>query len=173
MRRGEILALQWNDLNMRTGELHISRQVYPVRGELQVSTPKTKSSVRTVVLPPSLTEVLKEYKKTVNTRWMFPSPVKEDSPRFPGAVRKRLHLILERAGCKKVRFHDLRPPWHWNTAWISKRSLPSSVTYRQQPRWIFVAISPTPCSNRRRSTSTATSAKQTLKCLGRKTHSRR
>lgn len=108
MRRGEILALQWNDLNMRTGELHISRQVYPIRGELQISTPKTKFSVRTVVLPPSLTEVLKEYKKMVNSRWIFPSPVKEDSPRFPGAVRKRLHLILERACCKEVRFHDLR-----------------------------------------------------------------
>ncbi|OGO92981.1 MAG: hypothetical protein A2Y17_07065 [Clostridiales bacterium GWF2_38_85] len=38
---------------------------------------------------------------------MFPSPVKEDSPRYPGTVRKRLQLILERAGCKKVRFHDL------------------------------------------------------------------
>ena len=39
---------------------------------------------------------------------MFPSPVSEDSPRDPAAVRKRLQIVLERAGCKKVRFHDLR-----------------------------------------------------------------
>lgn len=26
----------------------------------------------------------------------------------PGAVRRRLQIILERAGCKKIRFHDLR-----------------------------------------------------------------
>ena len=108
MRRGEILALQWNDLNFKNGELHISRQVYTAKGEAVISTPKTKSSVRTVVLPPSLLEVLKEYKQTVTSKWVFPSPVKEDSPRFPGAVRKRLQLILERADCKKVRFHDLR-----------------------------------------------------------------
>ena len=32
MRRGEIAALQWNDLNMQTGELHICRQVTVVKG---------------------------------------------------------------------------------------------------------------------------------------------
>ncbi len=37
-----------------------------------------------------------------------PSPVKEDMPMTPGAVRRRLQIILERAGCKKIRFHDLR-----------------------------------------------------------------
>jgi len=47
MRRGEILALHWGDLDFKTGELHISRQVYTVKGELLISTPKTKSSVRT------------------------------------------------------------------------------------------------------------------------------
>ena len=39
---------------------------------------------------------------------MFPSPVKEDSPLDPAAVRKRLQTILERAECKRLRFHDLR-----------------------------------------------------------------
>ena len=37
-----------------------------------------------------------------------PSPVKEDVPLTPGAVRRRLQIILERAGCKRIRFHDLR-----------------------------------------------------------------
>ncbi len=39
---------------------------------------------------------------------MFPSPTDNGRPRNPSSVRKRLQLILERAGCKKVRFHDLR-----------------------------------------------------------------
>ena len=39
---------------------------------------------------------------------MFPSPAKEDCPITPGVVRRRLQLILEHAGCKHVRFHDLR-----------------------------------------------------------------
>lgn len=63
---------------------------------------------RSVILPVPVLGVLKAYKKTVNSRWMFPSPVSEDSPRDPAAVRKRLQTVLERAECKKIRFHDLR-----------------------------------------------------------------
>ena len=108
LRRGELMALQWDDLNFETGVLNVNKQVYQVNGELQFSEPKTKNSIRKIVLPPSVVEVLREYKKTVNSRWMFPSPVKEDRPLTPGVVRKRLQLILEHAGCKQVRFHDLR-----------------------------------------------------------------
>ena len=108
LRRGELMALQWDDLNFKTGVLNVNKQVYDVRGELQRSTPKTKSSIRKIVLPPAVVEVLREYKETVNSRWMFPSPVKEDCPITPGVVRRRLQLILEHAGCKHVRFHDIR-----------------------------------------------------------------
>ena len=108
LRRGELMALQWDDLNFKTGVLNVNKQVYDVRGQLQISTPKTKNSVRKIVLPPAVVAVLREYKKAVNSRWMFPSPVKEDCPITPGVVRRRLQLILEHAGCKHVRFHDLR-----------------------------------------------------------------
>ena len=108
LRRGELMALQWDDLNFKTGVLNVNKQVYDVRGQLQISIPKTKNSVRKIVLPPAVVAVLQEYKKTVDSRWMFPSPVKEDCPITPGVVRRRLQLILEHAGCKHVRFHDLR-----------------------------------------------------------------
>ena len=77
LRRGELMALQWDDLNFKTGVLNVNKQVYDVRGQLQISTPKTKNSIRKIVLPPAV-------------------------------VRRRLQLILEHAGCKHVRFHDLR-----------------------------------------------------------------
>lgn len=109
LRRGELLALQWEDLNEETGELHITKQVYRTKEDgLLLSQPKTKSSIRTIILPPPMLAILLEYRKTVDSRWMFPSPVKEDSPIDPGAIRQRLHLILEHAQCKQVRFHDLR-----------------------------------------------------------------
>ncbi len=108
MRRGELLALQWDDVNFTTGEVKISRQVQSVKGKLLISQPKTKSSVRSIILPPALLEVLREYRKNANSRWLFPSPVKKDTPRDPTSCRKRLSKILEHAGCKHVRFHDLR-----------------------------------------------------------------
>lgn len=111
LRRGEICALQWDDLNFNTGELQVKRQVHRVKGELAVSEPKTKASNRSVILPPPVLMVLSNYKTEINSAWMFPSPLNNDSPRDPAAVRKRLTAILERAGCKRVRFHDLRHPY--------------------------------------------------------------
>lgn len=108
MRRGELLALQWTDLDFKTGRLRISRQVYSVNGRLEVNEPKTKAAVRTVILPPAMVELLAEYKAQVFSEWMFPSRIKPEQPVDPGYVRKRLQVILERAGCKRVRFHDLR-----------------------------------------------------------------
>ena len=108
LRRGELLALQWDDLDFKTGTLTVNKQVYEVKGQLQMSVPKTRASIRKLVLPPGVVEVLRQYRETVDSRWMFPSPVKEDMPMTPGAVRRRLQIILERAGCKRIRFHDLR-----------------------------------------------------------------
>jgi integrase len=108
LRRGELMALRWDDLDFKTGELNIDKQIYDINGQIQLSTPKTKASIRKLVLPPAVVAVLKDYKETVHSRWMFPSPVKDDCPMTPGSVRKRLQLILEHAGCRHVRFHDLR-----------------------------------------------------------------
>ena len=55
-----------------------------------------------------MVELLAEYKAQLFSEWMFPSRVKPEQPIDPGYVRKRLQVILERAGCKRVRFHDLR-----------------------------------------------------------------
>lgn len=108
MRRGEIIGLKWRDLNMQTGELHISRQVVKTGNSAEVTTPKTKSSIRTILLPPDMMEILAELKKHTHGEWMFPSPVNEGQPRNPSSVYHRFQLILERSHCKRVRFHDLR-----------------------------------------------------------------
>lgn len=108
LRRGELLALQWSDLDLDTGTLSVTKQVYEVNGKMQLSVPKTKASIRKLVLPPAVVEVLREYRKTAKSRWLFPSPKNLDMPLTPGSMLRRLHIILERAGCKQIRFHDLR-----------------------------------------------------------------
>ena len=124
LRRGELIALQWEDLNFETGVLTVNKQAYTVNGELQIIPPKTKASVRKLMLPPAVLAVLREYRKKVDSRWMFPSPVKADRPIMPGVARRRLQTILERADCKRVRFHDLRHPYVKHTTKIfSLRSM--------------------------------------------------
>lgn len=108
LRRGEILALQWRNINFETGELRVNKQVVHEEGTITTAKPKTKSSIRTIVLPPSVLSVLSAYHKRIDSRWVFPSPVYPDRPLRPDVCRKRLSLILEHADCKHVRFHDLR-----------------------------------------------------------------
>ena len=61
-----------------------------------------------MILPVPILNVLERYRKSCSSRWMFPSPKKADSPLDPAAVRKKLAAVLKRAGCKHLRFHDLR-----------------------------------------------------------------
>ena len=105
------MGLQWSDLNFSTGELRIQRQVGRIKGKLQATDLlKTQSSGRTIVLPPSVVRILKVYQPTLNgSKWLFPSPVKEDdSPRDPHSIYSKMQKVLDRAECKRVRFHDLR-----------------------------------------------------------------
>ena len=108
LRLGELTALQWEELNLTTGELRISKQAVVIGSELVITEPKTKAAVRTLLLPPKVLEVFREYRKRNVSRWLFPSPKKEDSPLLPSVVRQRLHRLLDHAGCERVRFHDLR-----------------------------------------------------------------
>ena len=108
LRLGELTALQWEDLNLTTGEVRISKQAVVIGSEVVVTEPKTKAAVRTLLLPPKVLEVFREYRNRNPSRWLFPSPKKEDSPLLPSVVRQRLHRLLDHAGCERVRFHDLR-----------------------------------------------------------------
>lgn len=66
LRLRELAALQWDDLNLTTGELRIDKQASIVGSEVVICEPKTKAAVCTMILPPSVRRVLAEYK----TRWI-------------------------------------------------------------------------------------------------------
>ena len=138
MRLGEILALQWTDLTFRTGALQISKSMYYSRGQLHITEPKTKSSIRTVILPEVLLKVLADYQQRNFSRWMFPSPVKEDAPLTPNYARRRMQQTLARAGCKVVRFHDLRHPYvkHTTKKYNSEKQK-TQATKMDLIAWVF------------------------------------
>lgn len=117
LRLGELLALQWKDINFKTGALHVSKQLTTVHGKATISEPKTPASIRTVYLSKPVLEVLRAYGKSVDSDWMFPSQ-RRNLPLHPSAIRKRLKGTLERAECKNVRFHDLRHPYVKHTTKI-------------------------------------------------------
>lgn len=108
MRRGELLGLKWDDINFTTGELSIKREYTTLGSDYIISMPKTKSSVRSVHLPQSVLNILGEYRETVSSEWVFPSPLDPTYPRSPTSCRSRLSGMLERAECNHIPFHGLR-----------------------------------------------------------------
>ena len=63
LRRSEILALTWSDVDFTENVIHITKSVCYVDKKIFVKTPKTKSSVRSIRLPASLMDNIKKYRK--------------------------------------------------------------------------------------------------------------
>ncbi|OUN18720.1 site-specific integrase [Pseudoflavonifractor sp. An85] len=107
LRRGELLGLKWEDVDLERGDLRVRRQVSRINGEVVEAPLKTKNAYRTLPLAEDTVSVLKEQRKKVgNSPWVFPSP--NGGPISPDSVLHMLHRVLKRAGLPKVRFHDLR-----------------------------------------------------------------
>ena len=107
LRRGELLGLKWEDVDLARGDLRVRRQVSRINGEVVEAPLKTKNAYRTLPLAEDTVSVLKEQRKKVgNSPWVFPSP--NGGPISPDSVLHMLHRVLKRAGLPKVRFHDLR-----------------------------------------------------------------
>lgn len=64
LRRGELLALRWEDIDLKRSEARVRGSLSRVDGQLVVSRTKTAASVRTVVLSPAAVDVLKAQRKS-------------------------------------------------------------------------------------------------------------
>ena len=109
LRRGELTALLWTDLDVNARTLTVSKSAGRLKGEVRVTEPKTANSVRTICLPKETVDLLvQEHAKHPENPYMFPSPVtgKMYGPDCVGRLHKTL---LKKAGItENIRFHDLR-----------------------------------------------------------------
>ena len=109
LRRGEICGLQWTDLDEADGTLKVRRSIHEEKGgKLTPWDTKTAAGTRTIILPPSTVELLRERKKSALTEWIFPNPLKPEQPTRPSAAYERTKALLKQAGLPDLRFHDLR-----------------------------------------------------------------
>ncbi len=109
MRRGEICGLRWDDFDERTGQLHIRRSVTNRKGGgVKVGETKTEKGMRSIQLPPSTVEILKERKKKSYSDWIFHNPTVPELPLSPDTAYNRLKTLLRYAELPPIRFHDLR-----------------------------------------------------------------
>ena len=66
LRKGELLALQWNDINFETDVIQVSKSITAVNGEFICKSPKTKTSQRTISIPHFLSERLMHLRDAQN-----------------------------------------------------------------------------------------------------------
>ncbi|MEW4415134.1 site-specific integrase [Clostridium sp. AN503] len=104
LRCGELLALVPGDINLDSETLTVTKTFRREHGTDVITSPKTENSIRTVTLPPSLVEQLRQYIAQIYdiAAWgrLFPF------------TRSKLRIAMEKgctkSGVKKIRIHDIR-----------------------------------------------------------------
>ena len=104
LRRGELLGLKWNDIDLDKGIIHVRRQVLRQNGKVIEAPLKTKNSYRNIAIGADAIKVLKGMEQ--KDEYIFPSPY--GGPMSPDSVLHMLQRVLKRAGLERIRFHDLR-----------------------------------------------------------------
>src|SRR5258708_5525068 len=62
VRRSELLALRWSDVDLDAGHLTINQALERIKGKVGFKSPKTRTSRRTITLPAACVTALREYK---------------------------------------------------------------------------------------------------------------
>ena len=109
LRRGEICGLKWSDIDFSANKLRVERSVGIKKGGgISIGETKTNTGIRTIIMPPSVSDVLQRRKQTAISAWVFPSFLNPEQPIHPEAAYRKLKVILKHAELPMIRFHDLR-----------------------------------------------------------------
>jgi integrase len=119
LRQGEALGLRWQDVDLEAGTVRVrhSLQRMPGRG-VELVEPKTPRSRRTLALPTSTANALREHRKSqlqerlwAGSRWQeadFVFTTSIGTPMIGSDLTRRFQALLRAAGLPPMRFHDLR-----------------------------------------------------------------
>lgn len=64
LRRGEVMALRWSDVDFKTNTLRVNQSFSTPRGKPTLEQGKTENAIRSIPMPPSLASVLKSLKES-------------------------------------------------------------------------------------------------------------
>jgi integrase len=118
MRRGEILGLRWDDVDLGNGQLSVTQTLEQTREGLRLKVPKTQRGRRVVALGSVTVDALRRHKAQQAARKLrlgpafqdqglvFPSP--DGNLWKPDKFSYDFSVLAEHRGIARVRFHDLR-----------------------------------------------------------------
>jgi integrase len=118
MRRGEVLGLRWQDLDLDRGRIAVRQTVLSVAYEVMLGTPKTARGRRSIALDPFTISVLRVHQQKQEAERLsmgagyhdlglvFPRP--DGTPIHPDWFSKAFDRTVARLGLPRIRLHDLR-----------------------------------------------------------------
>ena len=119
MRRSELLALRWSDVDLILCQLSVTRALHQLQdGSRIFRQPKTAKGRRLISLSPSTTTLLREHREQQEEmRQALGSTLTEDDlifchvdgkPLLPNSVSHAWTKLARRTGLKGIRLHDAR-----------------------------------------------------------------
>jgi integrase len=119
MRKGELIALRWDDVDLASGQVHVQRSIARITGQgLVEKAPKNPGSDRTFNVGPRTVSALRSHKAAQAVERLAAGSLWSDSGRVfttargttidPRSVNRLLDALYATAGVRRTRVHDLR-----------------------------------------------------------------
>jgi len=119
MRRSELLALRWCDVDLLLCQVYVNRGLHQLKdGSYIFTEPKSAKSRRTIALPPSAALLLREYQEKRQQQYaMLGTQLTDDGlvfchldgkPLRPNTITRAWTILAARCGLKVIRLHDAR-----------------------------------------------------------------
>lgn len=119
MRRGELLALRWRDIDLDGSALRVEQSLEQTKSGLRFKSPKTKFGRRSITLPASAVTVLRDHWKMQQQQRLKLGMGKasadalvfstwEGKPRSPNSLTKEWNEAIRATKLPRVTLHSLR-----------------------------------------------------------------
>jgi integrase len=118
VRRGELLALRWSDIDLKLGSLTVNQSLERIKGRFEFKSPKTRTSRRTISLPAIAVEALRDhYRAQLEERFKLglgrdPRGLvfsrTDDLPMDPDTLSKSFRRLVATSKVTPITFHGLR-----------------------------------------------------------------
>lgn len=128
MRKGELLALTWKDIDFENNKIDINKTEY----QRQITTPKTAASIRKIIMPSHTMSLLEKLKKdtaeTVPLKSHYVVFGEFNSSIATSTLDDNYNHYVKESKVKRIRLHDFR---HSHASYLINRGAIISVVAKR------------------------------------------
>lgn len=138
LRRGELIALRWENVDMNNNIIHIcENRVEGLNGKVVTKLPKSEAGIRDIPISPSLKSLLQKYyikflekklKYNIANKEDYVISQKDGKPYVPYSMSKKFRVFLNKNNLRHIRLHDLR---HTNASIMLQQGISPKVAQQR------------------------------------------